>query len=420
MPRPPEIVRQFVEAAQLVRQLDRTGETVQQRRHRRCAGEDARQDFVVHARRRPRGHALARLFGGEGVGVVVVLIKGGPVGLFGQRAGGGAAFRQRFLRQRSQLAHQRGQFFDRRLVRRVAAFEDNDAFVLALLARPKAEARQIAGDGRHSVGRGLLRRITPRLVPRGEDPRVASRQHLVVGHAEEAVLPVQQGGVEDDLHGVLGTVVQPKAGAGVQDRVVDLVENSMSREPEGRVVGFLGGIARERPFVGAVVSVHDGAQGDDGRFARGTRAVQRRGGVEKQIDAFVAELVTPGDEEQAAVFRQRTAQQTADGGENFFLVGGGRGTVAAVIGNGAQAQTVRRHQVGAPAEKRRRLVSREGADRRETVGFARSGRFHGTLGGDVEVGGFARRVDLVHLGVNVASRPRHGASQHGGVSGEYR
>ena len=201
---------------------------------------------------------------------------------------------------------------------------------------------------------------------------------------------------------------------------MDLVENSMSRDPEGRVVGFLGGIARERPFVGAVVSVHDGAQGDDGRFARGTRAVQRRGGVEKQIDTFVAELVTPGNEEQAAVFRQRTAQQTADGGENFLLVGGGRGTVAAVIGNGAQAQTVRRHQVGAPAEKRRRLVSREGADRRETVGFARSGRFHGTLGGDVEVGGFARRVDLVHLGVNVASRPRHGASQHGGVSGEYR
>ena len=175
MPSPPEIVRQFVEAAQLVRELDRTGETVQQRRHRRRAGEDARQDLVVHARNRPRGHALAGLIRGEGVGVVVVLIKGGPVGLFGQRAGGGAAFRQRFLRQRSQLAHQRGQFFDRRLVRRVAAFEDDDAFVLALLARPKAEARQIAGDGRHGVGRGLLRRVAPRLVPRGEEPRVAGR-----------------------------------------------------------------------------------------------------------------------------------------------------------------------------------------------------------------------------------------------------
>ena len=343
MPGPPEIVRQFVEAAQLVRELDRTGETVQQRRHRRRAGEDARQDLVVHARNRPRGHALASLICGEGVGVIVVLVEGGPIGLFGQRAGGGAAFRQRFLRQRSQLAHQRGQFFHRRLVRRMAAFNDDDALVLALFARPQAEARQIAGDGRHGIGRGLLRRVSPRLVPRGEDPRVAGRQHIVVGHAEEAVLPVQQGGVEDHLHGVFGTVVQAEAGAGVQDRVVDLVEHSMGGDPERRVVGLLDGIARERPFVNAVVSVHDGAQGDDGRFARGTRAVQCRRGVEKQVDAFVAELVTSGDQEQAAVFRQRTAQQSADGGENFLLVGGGRGTVAAVIGNGAQAQAVRRH-----------------------------------------------------------------------------
>ena len=147
---------------------------MQQRRHRRRAGEDARQDLVVHARNRARGHALAGLIRGKGVGVVVVLIKGGPVGLFGQRAGGGAAFRQRFLRQRGQLAHQKGQFFHRRLIRRVTTFDDGDALVLALFARPQAEARQIAGDGWHSVGRGLLRRITPRLVPRGEDPRVAS------------------------------------------------------------------------------------------------------------------------------------------------------------------------------------------------------------------------------------------------------
>ena len=108
----------------------------------------------------------------------------------------------------------------------------------------------------------FLRRVAPRLIPRGENAQIAGRQHFLVRHVQEAVVAVQQSGIKNDLHMVFRPVVQTEPLAGVQDGVLRLVVYVVAADPVRPLIGDFGRIAAHGIGIDPAVPAHDGAQGE--------------------------------------------------------------------------------------------------------------------------------------------------------------
>ena len=81
----------------------------------------------------------------------------------------------------------------------------------------------------------LRRLVAPRLVVTREDSQVAAAHELLVVHAQDRVVAVQEVGVEHDLDAVRGRVEELDAADLVQDRVVRVVRHVVRRDGRKRV-----------------------------------------------------------------------------------------------------------------------------------------------------------------------------------------
>ena len=307
------------------------------------------------------------------------------------------------------------------VIRGLAAADDGHAVLIALAgAHPHAEAGKVCGDRGHGMGGAFLRGIAPGLVPGGEYAQIAGGQHLFIAHVQEAVLAVEQGRIEDDLHVVLRPVVQAQALAGIEDGIVGLVVDVMAADPEAALAGEFGRVAADCVGIDPAVSAHDRAQGQHIGLGLAEGRIDHAEGVKEHVDALVVILITAGHEEDAGILGQPAAQQTAGGLQQPLPGSRGQAPVPAVVGDDAQVQTVEGQHIGGTPQKDARLVGRDAADGGEAVGFACRGRLHGAFGRDIVGPGLMLGVDLVHLLVDVEAGTGHGAPQHGGVRGEDR
>ena len=79
------------------------------------------------------------------------------------------------------------------------------------------------------------RRVSPRLIVRREDPQMAAADELLVVHAENRVVAVQEVRVEHDLDTVMRVVEQLDASDLVEDRVIVVVGHVVCRHGRERV-----------------------------------------------------------------------------------------------------------------------------------------------------------------------------------------
>ncbi len=290
----------------------------------------------------------------------------------------------------------------------LAARKDRHAaFVPLHLAHPEAEAGQVGGHRRHAMGGALLRRIAPRLVPRGEDPEIAGREHFLVFHIQEAVPPVEQGRNKDHLHVVFRTVVQPETLAGVEDGVLRLVVDVVAADPVGALIRGPGRITAHGVGVHAAVPAHDRTQREDVGLGLAQGLVDARQRFQKNVDTLVVVFIASGNDENPRVRGQFAAQEPFRRVQNLRPEALGNRTVLGVVGDDAHVEAVGRDHVGRAAQKHRGLVRRDPADRGEAVGFPRRGGFHRALGRDVVRARLVLRVDLRHLLVDVEARSGH-------------
>lgn len=71
--------------------------------------------------------------------------------------------------------------------------------------------------------------VTPRLVVRGEDAQVASTNELLVVHAEDGVVAVQEVWMENDLDAVMGVVEQLNASNLVENGIIVVIGHVVCR-----------------------------------------------------------------------------------------------------------------------------------------------------------------------------------------------
>ena len=184
-----------------------------------------------------------------------------------------------------------GDFASRFGVVVVVACDERHALVFALRTGPESESGQRGGERRYREGRRFERRVSPRLVVRGEERHVHSHQQFVVALVEDAVAAVEVGGDEDHLH-LRRRVGQHAAG----DRVEDLIPFGMFEIVGAEAV--LLGIDRA-VFVGQMRLQILAGTGRGGRYGdvdqhlavEGVRFGELFQGVEEDVDAFVAEFV---------------------------------------------------------------------------------------------------------------------------------
>ena len=233
------------------------------------------------------------------------------------------------------------------VIRGLAAADDGHAVLIALAgAHPHAEAGEVGGDRGHGMGGAFLRGIAPGLVPGGEHAQIAGGQHLFIAHVQEAVLAVEQGGIEDDLHVVLRPVVQAQALAGIEDGIVGLVVDVMAADPEAALAGEFGRVAADCVGIDPAVSAHDRAQGQHIGLGLAEGRIDHAEGVKEHVDALVVILITAGHEEDAGILGQPAAQQTAGGLQQPLPGSRGQAPVPAVVGDDAQVQTVEGQYIG--------------------------------------------------------------------------
>ena len=261
------------------------------------------------------------------------------------------------------------------VIRCLAAADNGHAVLLALAgAHPHAEAGKVGGDRGHGMGGAFLRRIAPGLVPGGEHAQITGGQHLFVAHVQEAVLAVELGRVEDDLHMVLRPVVQAQTLAGIEDGVVGLVVDVVAADPGAALAGELGRIAADGIGIDPAVPAHDRAQGQYIGLGLAEGRIDHAEGIQEHVDALVVILITAGHEEDAGILGQPAAQQTAGGLQQPLPGSRGQAPVPAVVGDDAQVQTVEGQYIGVRPRKTpassavmRLTVVKQSASRAEAV-----------------------------------------------------
>ena len=294
--------------------------------------------------------------------------------------------------------------------------QDRNALLLPLrVPHPQAEARQVRGHGGDGVRGAFLRRVAPRLVPRGENAQIAGRQHFLVRHVQEAVVAVQQSGIKNDLHMVFRPVVQTEPLAGVQDGVLRLVVYVVAADPVRPLIGDFGRIAAHGIGIDPAVPAHDGAQGEHVGLGLAQRLVHARQRVEEHVHALVVVFIPPGNDEDPGIRRKLAPQEASRRAKEFGPRPGRNIPFGAVVGDDPHVEAVGRHHVRGAPQKNRGLVRRDAAHRGKAIGFPRRRRFHRAFGGDVVGPGFHFGVDLVHLLVDVEPGPRHRPAEHGRV-----
>ena len=314
--------------------------------------------------------ALARLVQGQAVGLHIVGEELFPGAAFGHMAHHAPMFLHLFFGQGGILQKHVAQAGSGLVIGGLAAAEDGHAVLFALAGtHPQTKAGKVGGDGGDGVGGAFLRCIAPGFIPGGEHAQIAGGQHLVITHVQEAVLAVELGRVEDDLHMVLRSVVQAQTLAGVEDGVIGLVVDMMAADPEGALPGDFGRIAADRVGIDPAVPAHDRAQGQHIGLGLAEGRVDHAEGIEKDIDALVVVFVAAGDDEDAGIRGQLAAQQAAGGLQQTLPGGGGQVPVPAVVGDDAHVQAIEGQHVGRTSQEDARLVGRDVADGGEAVCF---------------------------------------------------
>ena len=174
---------------------------------------------VVEHRTVGTGH---RTFDRFGIGFFVGCVEFAPQGRARQFGGGVAGDFDLLRGIFGEMQQRLGDFASCFGVVVVVACDERHALVFALRTGPESESGQRGGERRYREGRRLERRVSPRLVVRGEERHVHSHQQFVVALVEDAVAAVEVGGDEDHLH-LRRRVGQHAAG----DRVEDLIPFGM-------------------------------------------------------------------------------------------------------------------------------------------------------------------------------------------------
>ncbi len=379
-------------------------------------------DLLVARAAAVEHHAVgARGTVGQGVGIGPVVV--GRQVLPERRAGdvgGGPAHGVRLHGVEAREAQQRiGHGLLHLAVVVVVAAHDLHTRMFAQAVHPQAEARESRGERGHGESHRFERRVTPRLVIRGEDRDIHARQQFVIAHVEDAVGAVQVGGYEDHPHLRVGrdehAVVQR-----ADDRVPRHVFEAVRRK------GVLRGIDGERrigqPGLQILARPRIGRRhGDVGQHLAveqriGRQPLERR---EEHIEALVAELVAAArahNEGLAAVLAAEACLRHAD-------QGAARGGAAAVellaAPHEAVLETVGRHAVHLAAQQVLALVGRDVADGEERIVVVRRGLFERVLGHDIEAPRQLVGVEFRQVGVERQPVAGDAAAQHRGMGGEH-
>ena len=417
-PRPPEVARQPLEPAQLLRQR-RRGLEGREARGRAAAARlqrAARQPELHDARLAARLHRVERLVVGLQVVGVEVLPRRAPRRLAAPRAQRLAALG--LVQERLDRLGGRG---DHLLVGDALA-RDHDDPVLGAEPRgvgPPAEAGEVGGDRGHADRERFLRRVAPRLVVGRVDAEVGGGEHGLVLAPQQVVVRAQVGRDLHDLDAAAGRVVEAQPRAVRVHRVVLLVEEVVRAQAQRAV--RCGGALEALGQLPAHAGVAGGHQQErDHPASLALLDVGQR--VEQQLDALVVELVAARQREERRVGDVFAELRGCDRRE----VGARRGAVA--LGE------LRHHRhVDAVGQQRRdlSLVQQLGlgggdlADRREDVRRARAGALDRVLGLHAVVFGELRRrlaAETVVHGRGIGRDPerRQGAAEHRGVRGEDR
>ena len=150
-----------------------------------------------------------------------------------------------------------------------------------MVPNPQTNACQGRGEGGNPEGKSLQRGIAPRLIIGREQRQVHAAEKVVVGHVEDAVVPVKVRRDKVDFNlvskGINQSGFPESAGYGVILRVL-------------QVMGYLRGVI----LVGAVMAGRNHDEGlNAATFIAGT--VQLVQGVDENVDTLVAELVPAAD-----------------------------------------------------------------------------------------------------------------------------
>ena len=313
-----------------------------------------------------------------------------------------------------------GDFASRFGVVVVVACDERHALVFALRTGPESESGQRGGERRYREGRRFERRVSPRLVVRGEERHVHSHQQFVVALVEDAVAAVEVGGDEDHLH-LRRRVGQHAAG----DRVEDLIPFGMFEIVGAEAV--LLGIDRA-VFVGQMrLQILAGA-GRGGRYGdvdqhlavEGVRFGELFQGVEEDVDAFVAEFVAAARADDQGFAVEFAAQRRLGRADHRAACLGPFFVELPAVPHEVVLEAVGGDDVHRAAQQALAFAGGDFAHGAEHVVFLRGDLLDRVFGHDVELARQFAGVEPSQILVERQPVAGHAAARHRGVGREDR
>ena len=372
---------------------------------------------VVEHRTVGTGH---RTFDRFGIGFFVGCVEFAPQGRARQFGGGVAGDFDLLRGIFGEMQQRLGDFASCFGVVVVVACDERHALVFALRTGPESESGQRGGERRYREGRRLERRVSPRLVVRGEERHVHSHQQFVVALVEDAVAAVEVGGDEDHLH-LRRRVGQHAAG----DRVEDLIPFGMFEIVGAEAV--LLGIDRA-VFVGQMrLQILAGA-GRGGRYGdvdqhlavEGVRFGELFQGVEEDVDAFVAEFVAAARADDQGFAVEFAAQRRLGRADHRAACLGPFFVELPAVPHEVVLEAVGGDDVHRAAQQALAFAGGDFAHGAEHVVFLRGDLLDRVFGHDVELARQFAGVEPSQILVERQPVAGHAAARHRGVGREDR
>ena len=302
----------------------------------------------------------------------------------------------------------------------IVALDDRDArmgLLLVMVADPESETGQARGQGRDPERQRLERGVAPGLVVGREEGQVHADEQVVVLHVEDAVVAIEVGRDEVDLHAAAHGIDQAEFAEAAGHLVIlgiSQVVRSLGRIALVAAIGQFG-------LQGLVRAVVGSGDHDEGVDLPAFPILHLAQGVNEHVNALVAVFIPAADGHENGIgghvltgHRAGDFEQAGTGGGTLLriLLVGGRGE--------AVLEAVRRHHVDRTMQELGALAGRDLTDRREGVGILRAGGFHGVPGRHAESGGHLVAVIGLHLVIQGEIVAGDAAAHHGRMGRERR